>query len=245
MQDELQTPTAYDLLRVWESGQNKHPVEQALALLQAALPEQPPEALAALNLEARDRLLLMLREKLSGPELELLVDCPECSETLEIQVQVSQLLEAPEPEPDSRPVAAPGATILLRLPTSADMLALEAAGVEGALVALLERCVVSVVETSGAALPGLTPDMLPAVAIALRNRMPLANLSFGLTCPGCEHAWTSAMEIPEVLWTEVEAEVRRVQVEVGLLAGAYGWSEEAILKMSRVRRQGYLEQLNQ
>lgn len=238
----MQTPSDYDLSRALYAGKDKHPIDQSLALLQAALPDQSLEALAALTLEARDRLLLVLRERLFGPDMHVMVECPECSETLEMVVPIAQLLDAPEPGADPTPLEVPGATLLLRLPTSADMAALEASETENALLALIDRCVVSAVGDDGAELTGLAPAMLQGVALALQERMPLANLTFELACPDCGHAWASGLEIPEFLWAEVDADVRRVAVEVGVLAGAYGWSEEEILKMSKARRARYLEQ---
>lgn len=61
---------AHGLLKVWEVGQDQHPLDRALTLL-AACPELTRDELAALSVGQRDARLLTLRERTSGPALSL------------------------------------------------------------------------------------------------------------------------------------------------------------------------------
>ena len=50
-------------------------------------------------------------------------------------------------------------------------------------------------------------------------------------------------DVVSFLWAELEAWAVRTLQEVHTIAGFYGWSEEAILNLSSVRRQAYLRML--
>src|ERR687894_3129170 len=80
-----------DLLRVWEVGEDQHPLDRALTLLAAACPELTWDELAALSIGQRDARLLALRERTSGPRLYGFVECPRCAEHLEFDVAVADL----------------------------------------------------------------------------------------------------------------------------------------------------------
>jgi hypothetical protein len=45
-------------------------------------------------------------------------------------------------------------------------------------------------------------------------------------------------------WNEIEAWACRVLHDVHTLAGAYGWSEREVLRLSPTRRQMYLEMVS-
>jgi hypothetical protein len=49
------------------------------------------------------------------------------------------------------------------------------------------------------------------------------------------------LDLPAFLWTEIEAQVRRLLLDIHTLAVAYGWSEREILSLSDARRRLYLE----
>jgi hypothetical protein len=83
--------TAQELLDVWERGLALPPVQRALALLAAACPETPPEALARESVGRRDGRLLWLREWTFGPRLVSLAACPACGERLETAFDVADI----------------------------------------------------------------------------------------------------------------------------------------------------------
>ncbi|HRC75716.1 MAG TPA: hypothetical protein PLO33_08555, partial [Kouleothrix sp.] len=59
--------SARDIVRAWDWGQDKHPVDRALALLALACPDLSYDALADLTVGQRDGRLLALREQALGP----------------------------------------------------------------------------------------------------------------------------------------------------------------------------------
>src|SRR5262249_8078888 len=69
-----------------------------------------------------------------------------------------------------------------------------------------------------------------------------------LTCSIAGPGWPSAESLDfhpaRFLWLEVRHAARRLMDEVDALAGAYGWSERAIVRMSPQRRGAYLEMLD-
>ena len=87
----MHTLSAAELLSIWEQGQAALPVQRGLALMAAAVPNCPIEALASLSIGRRDGLLLRLRQVNFGPQLESLADCPKCAAKLEMVLPVSSL----------------------------------------------------------------------------------------------------------------------------------------------------------
>src|SRR5215213_21668 len=83
--------SAYDLLKVWEVGEDLHPLDRALTLLAVACPELTWDELAALSVGQRDARLLALREQTSGSRLNGFAECPRCAERLEFDVAVADV----------------------------------------------------------------------------------------------------------------------------------------------------------
>src|SRR5581483_122411 len=87
----------------------------------------------------------------------------------------------------------------------------------------------------------LSETALAALADAIGEHDPQADVRIGLACPACGHEFSLNFDIEEFFWTEVAARALRVFREVHQLARAYGWREADILSMSTRRRQAYLE----
>jgi hypothetical protein len=250
-----------DLLDLWEWGAYHNVIERSLALVAVLLPEQPIEELARQPLGLRNQFLLRLREALFGPLLDLQTACPQCAESLEMQIPIAGLLAAPEtgtgvgdsPTPHTElSLEAGGQRIRFRLPNSLDLLAAAAAPQPRRM--LLERCVTgvgavstaSVVaesdETASAAAAKALPPEAEALLVARMQALdPLANASFALTCPACGHAWAEPFDIAACIWTEIDAWAYRTLREIHGLASSYHWSEADILALSPLRRQAYLQ----
>ena len=237
--------SAHDLLRVWEVGEDQHPLDRALTLLAAACPEQTWDELAALNIGQRDARLLTLRERSSGPRLNSLAECPRCAERLEFDVEVADLRVAAEPdaEEEARELVTDGLVLRFRLPNSRDLAAvLGCQDVAAARSLLVQRCVLEA-SRDGASVVG---SGLPAEAIAkLAERMaecdPQAEVLLDFRCPVCGHGWQALFDIVAFFWDEIAARAKRLLREVHTLARAYGWREADILSMSARRRRFYLE----
>jgi hypothetical protein len=249
--------TDAEILRAWESGQARHPLDREIVLLALGMPaDAAPETLSALPVGRRDGLLLALRRLTFGPQLESRAVCPNCHEEIEFGV-ASRTLEALQPEtpwPETFEVSCPPFHMRARLPTSRDLASIATFNPDAdnsaadAREALLRRCILAATEDGALGAPSAPVDIkaLPAASIEeLAARIleldPLAEIQLALHCAACDHHWSVMLDIGAFLWIEVEARAQRLLQMVGTLARAYGWSEAAILEMNPVRRQVYLE----
>lgn len=236
-----------EILRVWETGVAQHPLDRALTILAMAHPEESRERLAQLVIGRRDALLFDVREKNFGPRLHGYTECPACRERLEFGCELSALrvtdmhgLAAQEYELQIGEYA-----LRFRLPTSMDLAALvSCAETHAARQLLLERCLTSL-RRNEAELEVLASN-LPATVTAIfasevQARDPQAEVLINLNCAACGHAWQSLFDILTFLWTEIQAQAKRLLREVHALAWAYGWRETDILALHPLRRQMYLE----
>jgi hypothetical protein len=240
----IHIPSAEQLVRAWEAGMALPHAARAIELLAAVDPETSRSDAAALSLGERDRRLLGLQRALFGPVLDATAGCPSCGDRVEFTVEVDSLLVAPPEAPAQAAVDVACVSVEFRLPTSADLLALMHApsGLTGP--ALMTRCVSRVAgdsaEEAGSfvAIPEAARD---AVASRMAALDPQADVQLSMSCPSCQHQWSSDFDVVSYLWSELTSWVRRLLVEVHQLALAYGWREADILAMSSRRRAVYLE----
>jgi hypothetical protein len=238
------------LLDAWERALPERPVGRALALLAASSGVSAGE-LAELSLGERDRLLFALRERLFGTRLSSLATCPRCAETVELSCDTADLIVARDgrdlvdgAESDAQPMQldAHDHEVVCRRLTSADLLALRPGeDLAAARSRLLGRCILTASRAGapvGAA--DLPDEVRDAVAAALADGDPQADVQLDLTCAECGAEWKAAFDIAGYLWREIEAWAHRTLLEIHTLAARYGWSESAILSMSAWRRQVYL-----
>ncbi len=237
--------TASDLLRIWEIGERQSSVEQTLTILAVAYPDQTYEQLLDLSLGQRDRLLLMLRNRLFGPELKGFAECPGCAQRLEFTLDVSQICgtQWEETPPGHWTLSADGFDLRFRLPSSRDLLSLSPGIDPEQARRQLAQCCLQDVDRSG---DGVDADELPETVIEqLAARVvqcdPLQEILLELLCPACDQRWQPLLDIGVFLWGEVAACAKRLLRDVHSLAQAYGWSEAEILAMGPRRRQAYLD----
>jgi hypothetical protein len=221
----VRAPTDMDLLRTWEHGLDRSPIERGLLLLAGLAGESDP---GALPVGERDDRLLSVREAVFGAAFEAVVDCPRCGERLEIAFTAADVRARPAEAPVLS-VEVAGTAIPFRLPTSNDVLAaLREADPAAALVA---RCADGPVG----------PEAVRLVADAMAAADPRAEVLVGLTCEACAHAWEAPLDVGQFLWRDVDEHVRRLVADVDALARRYGWSEAEVLALSPRRRRVYLE----
>ena len=204
-----------DCLKLWEAGAGLHPLDRGLLILDAALPERSPEALADWPLGRRNQALARVHCASFGRYLQGWTACRRCGEKLEVQVD-GRLLAEGEAPPDP---AAPEPIVVnghkFRRVTTRDLAAVaRETEVRQATLRLVHRCQLEPAETQ----------------LALR-------------CPACEQEWEETLDIVAFLWREIEARARRLVREIHWLAATYGWAEADILAMSAVRRALYLEMM--
>jgi len=230
------------LLRLWEAARRAHALDRAAALLQVAAPGVGGAAVAALPLGRRDAALLALRRRLFGDRASCFAACPACAAAVEVELDLLAMLAAPAAEGPFE-VERDGWTVRFRLPTPEDLAALErCAGAEEARARLLSRCVLAAAHDGRAAgAASLPPAVVADVDARMAEADPLSDVEVRVACPACRHEWLAPFEVDAFLAEEIGARGRRLLREVDRLARAYGWSEDAILGLSPLRRQAYLE----
>ena len=130
-----------------------------------------------------------------------------------------------------------------RLPTSRDLACVAGQqDADAAALVVLERCLVAP-DPGGVLAESELAPYLEQVEAAFEQADPWAELGLEFECEACGHAWTAPFDIAAFVWEEIEARARGLLDEIHLLAGAYGWSERAILGLSEARRAAYLERL--
>jgi len=228
------------LLELWAAGREQRRVRRTELLLEAAGLEPATDP----SLGEVDRRLLALRERCFGPRVDLVVDCPACGQRLQVGLDVGDLrTERPVADLPNVISADGDVRVLFRLPTLADLRAVEAAGsMEAARRTLVQRCVIDA-RHGGARVDALSlsNEVVARIGQAMAAADRQADVRLGLRCPDCAHEWDPSFDIAAFLWMEIDARVRRLLVDVHTLARAYGWSESEILGLPPVRRQVYLE----
>jgi hypothetical protein len=233
-----------DLLAVWDLAANQPPARRTLALLAACSDQSAQEGVVELSIGQGDERLLALREQIFGPRLASISSCPACNETLEFEVNTSDLRLSSDPKSvASIEMEYADYRLRFRLPNVLDIANLEpAAGVEINRQRLLSCCLLSArrddINISAGDLP---PDVVIAIADRMAQADPQADVQFALTCPQCGHEWSASFDIGSFVWSELNAHAIRLLNDVHVLASAYGWNEAEILSMSPARRQAYVE----
>ena len=234
--------SANDVLQIWEWGQDKRPIDRALALLGRSDPDLLAEQLQGLSIGQRNNRLLALRAQTLGPILKGLAVCSQCGASLEFSLNTAGI-DQPEPEAQSYSLQLGELALEFRPLNSLDLAAL--VGLQDIHVArsrLIERCLIRADEggrpLTAVELPGTAPA---ALAEALVEVDPLAEMRFQLTCAACGYRWPALFDIVAFFWAELCARAEQLLVEVHTLARAYGWREADILALSEKRRHRYLE----
>jgi len=241
----LRALNASEIIRIWETAYRFHPVDQALTILQQAMPEYTRDQLAALPLGRRDTLLLAVRRRNFGDTMPGRCHCRQCGEVLEFELSCGALTEGAA-EPQQKVICRDEYKITLRPLDSFDLAAAAgAATVEKARELLLHRCVVEschrgkVVDANQ-----LPPAVVDSVVETAPATDPQAEVQLDLNCPACGHRWPILFDISRFLWQEISARARQLLMTVHQLARAYGWNELDILNPSPARRAAYLQMVS-
>lgn len=223
------------LLTLWEAGSAQDPVRRAVTLLAGARGGPAAEA-ATVDVGTRDVLLAGLFRLVAGNQVPACADCPACGAVLEVPVDVAAVAELPVQDPGERLSAlVDGAEVPFRLPTTADLIALRGYPRDRARVALLAACL--------GAEPGTTPgpEAEAAVEMAMEQAAPAGAIDLLARCPACGLESSLPLDVPALLWAEIEAQASALLRDVHALATSYGWTEADVLDLSPRRRAMYLE----
>jgi len=222
------------LLEVCGRGRERHPLDRALLLLAATLPEEEAARAADLSVAERDQALLALRAATFGRRLVSYIDCAGCGERLEFELDTTSMLAAAEDAPLHRIVQLDERRF--RLPTSRDLARIaDASDEHEASRRLAALCCVDDGEIA------LSDELIAKLEDAFARADPGGNIQLNFDCPSCHRSWEEAFDIGEYFWEELEASAKLLLSQVHRLASAYGWSEHDILSLGAVRRAMYLE----
>jgi len=235
-----------EMLEILERGRSRSHPERALAMLAAGFPDQPEDSLLQLSLGERDRSLLALRCHTFGPRLQGVTDCPSCKSRLTIDLDADQLLSAPSIRQKEFTASVTDYELRFRSPNSEDMIAIlhSSPSAVHPFVALAQRVLRANrdgLELSATALP---PEVLDRATELIEASDPTAELRLKMQCPDCGAAVEVVFDIVSFFWSEINAHAQQLLQEVHVLASAYGWSEQEILRLSPWRRAFYLGMVN-
>jgi hypothetical protein len=219
-----------DLLTLEDLGEALSPPRRAL-LLAAQAPGPAPQAGEPLGrTHAR---ILRLYQELAGSALEGTVDCPSCAATVELRVDVGEMLAAePEVRADPAPLAAGDGSVRWRPVSYDDLVAAAEAEDDGrAVAAVLSRCVEGEV----------TEQLRPALCAAMAEADPLAEIEVDLACPECGEPVRAVLDVLDFTWAQVVVRAQVLLAEIDVLARVYSWSEPEILALPDARRRRFVE----
>ncbi len=234
------TPT--EIIRLWETAYRLHPIDQVLSILLPVMVEQNRDDLAALPLSQRNALLLSLRRATFGDELPGKSDCPQCGETVEFELNCREFA-TDTTKPEHKHISLENYTVTIRPLNSFDLAAAACATeLQHARDLLSDRCVVEARHYDNIITPATLPkEIRGRITETAAATDPQAEMLLNLNCPACDHQWQSLFDIAHILWLEISTRAQRLLMDVHLLARAYGWTEEEILKLSDLRRSAYLQ----
>jgi len=234
-----------DALATWEKAVACPTPLRGAALLQLAGTDEDEDQCAALPLGEAARRLLELHARRFGRTLSCVAECPACGTALEADCDAHTLAAQASSQPagDSRCVAAAGFAARVRLPSMLDLAqAARTRDVAEARRVLLERCVIEAIhDDTPCAAADLPQEVTFAIAAALEDADPLADIGLAFQCPACDTAWTATLDPARFVLAAVERAAQAVMLDVHALALAYGWTEAETLALGRARRRAYLE----
>jgi len=239
--------SAEDIVRVWEYGFNRNPVERYLALLAPAFPEMDRSTLGTLTIGNRDLRLLALKERLSGTELKGVARCPKCATELAFALKTTDIRQGDynQEMPPYFRENLEGFQLVYRLPNSFDQLTMMGAGdpdIAGRI--LLQRIIHSAEYGNNAiAVDQLPPETLEALGDRINELDPQSEIQFAMNCAACGYRWSALFEVGHFVWREIRDQAKNILNDVISLASAFGWAERDILEMTPQRREFYLDRL--
>jgi hypothetical protein len=223
------------LLATWERGLAEGPLDRAVRLLAAASGTSVADA-AGWDLGSRDALLAALLREMAGRLAWTRTYCGGCGAPLDVPVDLTVVADAPVP-PAGQVLTAEvaGTEVRFRLPTTEDLRAVRELTPAAARRRLLERCLVEVDPAADDA------ELAGAVDAAMERACPTGAVQIAVGCPDCGATTVAALDVPALVWAELQARATALLADVHVLASAYGWTEPQVLSLSPERRAAYLE----
>jgi len=238
--------TAEIILEAWERGRGRTAARRALLLLELAGVGHA----GSVSMAARNALLLRLRSDSFGDALQALATCPSCAASLEFEASARELAMLLERQLHSTSDSAggPGESSCcarrsrMRPLSTLDLAEIsEIGGSEAIAREILRRSLAdSTPQQVAAPLTDLDPTVARALEVEVTEGLSESEIVVALTCAECRHSWTPVLDVPALVWEELEAAARSLLDDIHLLACGYGWSERDILALSPGRREAYV-----
>ena len=230
------------ILGLWEEIRGLDAIRRAVAISTNADPNVGEGVALQMPVGERNARLLELRTSWTEDDIEATAECPQCGTVLEFNVNPSQLIAA-NPSREVQPLHVCDRIIHWRPVSSGDLLrAASEPDDEEAERALIRSCVKEVFEHGrDVSTHDATDRDREALSVAIEKADPLCDLLYELECVECRKPVAASLQIPDVVWGELEDAARQLVSEVDALATAYGWSEADCLALSPSRRATYLE----
>ncbi|PZG95251.1 hypothetical protein C1I97_27210 [Streptomyces sp. NTH33] len=230
--DPAPVPSAEDLVRLWPLSWRRPARERVVSLLVAL------DGPAALDypLGSRNQRLLALHQALVRRPVEARVTCPSCRTDNEFALPVRAVAELPRAEADAVVrLSVEGVELTFRLPVLADLIPVAGRPPADGLHALArDTCLAP-------RIPRLGPDALDRLADAWEALDPAGSMRVDLLCAGCGREIAADADPADFVARDLDLLVDELMREVDVIAGGYGWTEEAILAMPSPRRRRYVE----
>lgn len=227
--------SASELLNLWERSYGQPPWQRAISFVLSGSPQFIDLDVMSFPIGFRDRHVARLRADHFGNRVLSSAECPQCRAPVEFEVHLDQCFKLTESR--YQPVATDaltGSGFGLRPLTTEDIISqfVSTTAPEN----LVRRCLIDPSKATVA----LTAAEIDRLALSLEELDPESRIEFALSCPECQHSWSSLFDIVSVFWFELNTWARRVMQEVHVLASRYGWSEAEILQLTAWRRAVYL-----
>jgi hypothetical protein len=229
-------PTGHDDLLLVERGGG---LATAVALVgrRGIGGDGSPLDAAALPVGDIDALVTELRFEALGDRMIAEGHCPACATAVDVDFSLSAFRRHHRPRRARgvTPAVEPGWWVLarddatFRLPSAGDVLAVE--GEDDPAAALAERCVRG----------GRGRATMRAAERSMAALGPTLRADVQGTCPACAAQVPLDVDARELCLEELRFLAHGVLEDVHVLAGGYGWSEEAILDLPARRRAAYAE----
>ncbi|HEX9932278.1 MAG TPA: hypothetical protein VGB08_05500 [Allosphingosinicella sp.] len=231
----MPAPTAAQLIALWDRSQRSahRRLEPLLSVM------EPGAVLGDDTLGRRNQRLLALHAALSEAPLDARLHCSACRTDNEFAVPAAAILGCPAPGAAARVAIRSGRRRLtFRLPLMSDIHGAKGRSEAEILAQIASRCRLDA--DGGEPVPA---TVLAQLAARFDEIDPAASIVVDLSCAECGAALRASVDVAEFVATRIDAIADRLLRQIDVIAGAYGWSEDAILALPPARRTQYVEMI--
>jgi hypothetical protein len=221
------------VLRLWSLGHGHSAAQRVTGFLRALA----GPAVDDLVLGQRNQAMLRLHQHVVGRPIDAVVVCPGCDALNEFVLPVPTVLGLPDPPGGATVrVVVDGRPCRFRLPTLGDLAAVAGLPADRGLAQLA-----AVTRVGADAAPPLPRGDLARLLEAWEHLDPAGAVRVTLTCSGCGEGVLADADPADFVARDLDLQVEGLMRDVDVIAGRYGWSEEAIVGLPVERRRRYVD----